>query len=258
MSRIRCQIAVLLSLAAGLILTGTGCVKIDASVSLEREGSGTLRAVCGMPSYINKQAGLARKLSASLDAAAGKTNVSPKDLDVPFVYDEAVLRTKFTAMAREGILLESLKIREQGGWNYVDFTLKFKELETLFRQSFFRDFGVVFKRLDEKSCKLTIALPPVGSAPDVASTATLEDFNKLTPFFNGLRVVTRWDLPSEIKNSNSLLSDTRRATWEWDFDKDARALIRLSHDKIVVVFDGSEIRMKDFVKRAGSVLSDEK
>lgn len=247
------SISAFLLLMAGMLFGGLGCVKIDATVTVERDGGGTLRAIYGMPTYIIKQAELARQISRSLDLAAGNTNAIPQELDIPFLYDEALLKAKFAAMAKEGLILESMKTREQGGWNYVDFTLKFKTLESLVKQSFFSDVGVIFKHLDDKSCKLTISLPQVGATPEVAGAVTQESLNKLTPFFNGLRVVTRLVLPGEIRNNNSMMSDNRRATWEWDFDKDPQVLARLARDKIIVVFDASDLRMKDFEKPAGTV-----
>lgn len=253
-----CQLLACLILMTGLLFSGLGCVKIDASVIIERDGSGSLHAIYGMPTYIIKQAELARQLSRSLDLAAGQTNASSIDLDLPYLYDEGILKAKFAALAKEGLSVESVKTREQGGWNYVDFTLKFTTLESLFKQSFFRDFGVIYKHLDEKSGKLTISLPQAGSTPDIVSVVTQESLNKLTPFFNGFRVVARLGLPGEIRNSNSLMSDSRRATWEWDFDKDSEALARLARDKIVVVFDVSDVRIRDFEKLAGSVFPDQK
>jgi len=251
------QISLFTFLLSVLLFAGMGCVKIDATVSIERDGSGTLRAIYGMPTYIIKQADLARELSTSLDLANGRTNTVPVVLDIPFLYDEAVLRTKFSAMAVDGLTLESLKTREQGGWNYVDFSLKFKTLGGLFKQSFFKDTAVSLKHLDETSCKLVITPPPVGQTPEISTVVMQESINSLTPFLNGFRVVTRMGFPSDIRNSNSLMSDNRRATWEWDYEKDQQALSRLAQSKMVVVFDVSEFRIKDFEKPAGTVLLNE-
>ncbi len=240
---------------AGLLIAGQGCVKIDATLKVDRDGSGTLRALYGMPTYIIKQAELTRQLSASIDVASGKTNPVPQNLDIPFMFDKEILKTKFDSMEPSGITLETLNTREQGGWNYVDFTLKFKTLESVFKQSFFKDFGVVLKHMDDKSCKLTVNLPPVGNMGDPSNILTQDNVNSLTLFLNGFRVVARLVFPSEIRNSNSLISDTRRATWEWDFDKDSQALSRIARDKIIVVFDVLDVRIKDFEKPAGDVLS---
>jgi hypothetical protein len=113
---------------------------------------------------------------------------------------------------------------------------------------------VVVKRLDESSCKLTVTLPPIGSSPDIAAVVTQESLSKLAPFFNGFRVVTRVTVPGAIRNTNSLISDLRRATWEWDFDKDSSALVRFARDKMVMVFDVSEARITEFEKPAGTGL----
>lgn len=245
-------------LMTGFLFVGFGCVKIDTTLSLDRDGSGSMRAIYGMPTYIIKQAELMRQLSASLDVAAGKTNVISPALDIPFLYDEAILKAKFEGMAKDGIKLEAINLHEQGGWNYVDFTLKFKTLESLFKQSLFNDIGVSLKHLDDASCKLTINLPHVGNAAEIASVVSQENINKLTPFLNGLRVASHLTLPGDLRNSNSQISSGRHATWEWDFDKDSQALARLARDKMIVVFDVAEVRIKDFEKPASRVLANEK
>lgn len=258
MKRFRLPTSAFLILAAGLLWSGAGCVKIDATVNIGRDGSGTLRAIYGMPSHIIRQAESARQLARSLDLAAGVTNPVPEELDIPYLHDETLLKAKFGAMAGDGLQLESLKTREQGGWKYVDLTLKFKSVQSLFSQSFFGDFGVGFKHLDERSCKLTLTLPPGGHSRETTSVVLQESLNKVTPFFNGFRVVVRLGLPGDIRNSNSLTSDARRATWEWDFDKDVQALARLTGEKIIVIFDATDVRLKDFEKLPGSLVLDEK
>lgn len=241
-----------------LLSLGSGCVKIDATITMERDGSGSLRTICGMSTHVIKQAELAREMARSLDLAAGITNSVLPDVDIPYLYDEAALRAKFGVMARDGITLESLKLREQGGWNYVDFNLKFKNMESLFRQPLFRNCGVVYKRLDERTGKLTITPPPVGASPDTAGLTVQENLNKLTPFLNGFRVVVRVSVPGEIRNTNSQISDSHRATWEWDFDKDSQALARLNRERMILIFDAADVRGKDFDKPADPVLLNEK
>ncbi|MEI6563488.1 MAG: hypothetical protein WCO42_04170 [bacterium] len=244
-----------LMLVAGVLCSGMGCIKIDATVNFGREGNGSFRAMYGMPSYILKRVEADRQLTRSLDYAAGKPSASSQtELDIPFLYDEVALKSRFKGLSSDEVILEALKTREQGGWRYVDFTLKFSTLESLFKQSFFKDFGVSFMHIDENTCKLVVTLPPVGNTPDAMSMATPESLAKLTPFLNGFRVITRITVPGDIRNSTSLMSDSQRATWEWDFDKDARALERLSHDKIIIVFDAAGIKIRDFEKPAGTTV----
>jgi len=238
------------------LLSGGGCIKIDATLSLNRDGGGTLRAMYGMPSFLIKQLDVTRQWTRSLEVAEGRTNAVPLSvLDIPMVFDEPLLNAKFRKMAVDGVILETLRTRDQGGWKYVDFTVKFNRLERLMQQSFFKDCGVSFKVSGDETCKLSVTLPE--SAPAVTSGAlgSPEAIAKLTPFLNGLRVVVRIDLPGDIRNSTSSVSDSRRATWEWDFDKDIHVLDRLAQEKMIVLFDGSLIRMKEFEKPAGSNLA---
>ncbi len=239
---------------AGVLAGSTGCIKIDTSLSLNRDGSGSLRTIYGMPTFLIKQMELTRQWSRSLDFAGEKsTNAPLSTLDIPMIFDETVLSNRFRMMTTDGVNLESLRTREQGGWKYVDFNLKFGRFEGLVKQSFFRECGVVFSRVGDDTCKLSVSLPPIGVSPDLAAQTNpgAGASAKLTPFMNGLRVVVRIDLPGEIRNSSSMMSDNRRATWEWDFDKDASAIERLTKDRIIVVFDGRQVRFNDFEKPAG-------
>jgi hypothetical protein len=236
----------------GVLTGGTGCIKIDASLSLNRDGSGSLRTIYGMPTFLIKQMELTRQWTRSLDLAGDKSATMPLPaLDIPMIFDEVVLNNRFRMMTRDGVTLESLRTREQGGWQYVDFNLKFSRFEGLVKQSFFKECGFIFARAGEDTCKVSVSLPPVGVSPDLQARIGSGGSPTLTPFMNGLRVIVRIDLPGEIRNSSSAMSDNRRATWEWDFDKDANAVERLTKDRIIVVFDGRQVRFNDFEKPAG-------
>ena len=239
-------------LLMGVLAGATGCIKIDASLSLNRDGSGSLRTIYGMPTFLIKQMELTRQWTRSLDFAGGKsTNMPLPSLDIPMIFDEAVLNSRFRQMTADGVNLESLRTREQGGWRYVDFNLKFSRFDGLVKQSFFKECGVVWARAEDDTCKLLVSLPPVGMSPNLSAQTNPGASANLTPYMNGLRVVVRVDLPGEIRNSSSTMSDNRRATWEWDFDKDATAIERLAKDRIIVVFDGRQVRFKNFEKPAG-------
>jgi len=210
--------------------------------------------VYAMPAFLIKQMDVTRQWTRSLALAEGKSTITPPPkLEIPMIFDETVLKGYFAAMSADGITLESLKTRDQGGWKYVDFNLKFTRLDGLMRQPCFKDCGVAFKAIGNDTCKLTVTPPPSGDVSGDA-TSSSDGMAKLTPFVNGLRVVVRIDLPGEIRNSTALMSDSRRATWEWDFDKDARAIGRLGRESLVVVFDGSQSRIREFEKAAGSTL----
>ena len=142
----------ILSLALAGVMAG-GCVKIDATLRLERNGSGSLRTIYAMPAFLVKQLEVTRQWARSLDLAAGKpTNAAPAQVEIPMIFDEAALKPYFAAMAADGVTLEALKTRDQGGWKYVDFTVKFTRFDGLVKQPCFRDCGVAFKTVGDSSC----------------------------------------------------------------------------------------------------------
>lgn len=244
-----------LLLLSACVLVGPGCIKIDSTLTFDKEGAGSFRTQYAMPTFLVKQMEMARQLTRSMMLAEGKsTNAPLPALDIPQLFDEAVLKTRFQEMEASGLKLESLRTREQGGWQYVDFTLKFTRLEALITQSFFRDCGFRFSHVGGDVCKLAITPPSVGVPSGGGDRGSQETVAKLTPFLGGLRVLIRIDVPGEIRNSTSVMSDNVRATWEWDFEKDTRVMERLSQDKLVVVFDGRLVRMKEFEKPAGSLV----
>lgn len=243
----------LVSCAAGLLVFSTGCLKIDATLTINRTGGGTLRAMYGMPAFLVRQLEVTRQWTHALDLAVGRTNSAPlPELDIPMVFDEAALKTRFRKMETEGVTVDSYRCREQGAWQYVDMTLKFERLETLLKQPCFRECAISLKALGQEGLKLSLTPPGSGSDLPAASLSSPEAITKLTPFVNGLRIVVRIDVPGEIRNTTALISDSRRATWEWDFEKDSHVIERLAQDKMILVFDGTGARLREFDKPAGS------
>ncbi len=243
-----------LGLLLAVLLGGSGCIKLDATLVLKRDGSGTLRAMYAMPTSILKQMDKARQWVRALDRAGGGTDEPSKARrDFALLFDEAALKAEFKGMEPAGVTLEpqSLRLREHGGWEYVDFSVKFTRLESLVKQPFFKDCGVSLSHPGESSCKLVVTLPPVRGGTDLTGGA--DSAAKLAPFLNGLRVVIRMDCPGELRNSNSLLSDRFRATWEWDYGKDVQVLERLAKERMIAVFDASQVRINDFEKPAETV-----
>jgi hypothetical protein len=121
-------------------------------------------------------------------------------------------------------------------------------LETLLNQPFFDMCGFVLSGAGTGSYKLVVSLPEMGLPSELPNVDDPQVSERVSPFLNGLRVTARIGIPSEIRNSNSVSSDSRRATWEWDFDKDSRVLNRLAQEKLILVFDGAGVRLRDFSK----------
>jgi len=235
-----------------VVLLVTGCVKIDSTMDVAADGSGTWRVVYAMPVHMIRQIETTRDMVKELDRSGQgvKRSLSNRTADLPYLFDESAVRERFKALDSQGIMLTKLQTRSQGGWRYVDFTVKFTRLETLINQPFFDPCGFSVSGAGTATCKLVVSLPDMGPPGDLPNLDDATVSARVTPFMNGLRVTARIGVPGEIRNSNSSSSDGKRAVWEWDFDNDARVLARLAQEKIVMVFDGTGVRLRDFTKTA--------
>lgn len=235
----------------GILLTA-GCVKIDSTLDLAENGSGTWRVVYAMPLHMIRQMEFSQGISRDIQSAtpSGGAALVDRMQDIPYLFEEEAIRRRFKMLSVQGIVLDKVQTRSSGGWRHVDMTVRFTKLENLFRQPFMDGLGVAVSGAGTGSCKLSISLPEMGQAETLPNPEDSAVSAKISPFMNGLRIISRIGVPGDIRNSTSLTSDGRRATWEWDYDKDARALPRLARDRMIVVFDGSGSTLRDFTKPA--------
>lgn len=237
-------------LSAALLLSCAGCLQIDSTLELEANGAGKWKLLYSMPTHIFRQMQAARELAADLAKAGGDTQYRPQPLDIPCIFDEAEIKKRFEPLRSQGVRLVKLQVGERGGWQRVDMTVRFDNLADLLRQPFFSACAFSMTRLADRNWKFTAAPPRLsvdGAMPDYSDEETRR---KTVAFLNGMRIVVRIDFPGTIKNSNSYMSDLRRATWEWDFDKDSRILERLDRETMAAVIDGRGVRFSEFDKPA--------
>jgi hypothetical protein len=231
-------------------LAVTGCIKIDSTLDLNADGGGKWHLIYSMPPHMIKQVQNAAILAAELRAAGGETNAVPEPLDLPMLFDEVVIRNRFVPLAEQGITLDRVEIKPRAGWPTVDLRVGFKSLESLLRLPFFADCGATYRREADGTGRLTMVAPRLGLAEKVPDLTPPDVSMSVAPFLRGLTVVSRVGLPGEIRNTNAGVTDGRRATWEWDFDRDAMAMNRLNQAKMIVIFDSVGTSLKPFEKTA--------
>lgn len=234
------------------LLLAAGCVKIDSTLDVGSDGSGSWRLVYGMPLHMIKQMEMTRGIVKELDGAGGPKAPMLVDRmqDIPYLFDEEAIRRRFKPLEVQGVILSKVQTRSSAGWRNVDLSIKFTRLETLLRQPFFDSVSVSLSGAGTGASRLVIGLPEMGKPENLPDAGDPLVGEKVSPFLNGLRIISRIGLPGDIRSSSSISSDGRRATWEWDYDKDPRVLSRLAREKMVIVFDGSGANLRDFSKSA--------
>jgi hypothetical protein len=233
---------------AGLALAATGCIKIDSTLDLNANGSGKWHLIYSMPPHMVKQVQNANVLTADLRRAGGDTNAMPEPLDIPLLFDEVTLRNRFVPLAAQGITLERLEVKPRGGWTAVDMKVQFTSLEKLLNLPFFADCGATFRRDPDGTGRLALVAPQLGLEEKVPDLTPPDVSMSVSPFLRGMLVAVRIGLPGDIRNTNAGQSNGRRATWEWDYERDPLALNRLNKTKMIVIFDGAGTGMAPFEK----------
>jgi hypothetical protein len=234
------------------LLVFSGCIKIDSTIDIAPDGGGSWRLMYAMPTHVIRQIEVTSDMAKELDRAGkgGTMRAVSRVADLPYLFNEAAIKERFKLLESQGIILGKVQTRSHGGWSYVDLSIKFTRLETLLSQPFLAECGFALSNTGSGTCKLVVSMPDMGTPDELPNLDDPSVSERVRPFMNGLRVVSRIGVPGEIRNSNSSSSDSRRATWEWDFDKDNRALARLSQAKMIIVFDARDLRLRDFSRPA--------
>jgi hypothetical protein len=228
-----------------------GCLQIDLALDLQPDGAGTMRLVYAMKRQAIAQVGAMQTLARQLDSAGGKTGVV-EELDIPVLFDEAAIRQKFKAAAANGIKLEAIELRSRNEWQFVDLKVGFKSLDQLAGMSFFRDCAMQLKK-EPGAYRLTLQGPNLGEGgpfPNMSDPATLRN---LTPLLAGLDILIRVNTPTDVRQTNSGTSDSRRATWSFNFDKEPRILEMFADSaksRMIVSFSDEAVFLKEFEKKA--------
>ncbi len=237
-------------LVLAVLLGGTGCIKLDSTLTINADGGGKWRLVYSMPAHMIKQVQSTAVLAAELRRAGGVGNAVPELLDIPLLFDETVLQNRFASLAAPGLVLSKLTVNTHGAWPSVELTIQFDSLETLLKQPYFADMGAVYRRDVDGTGRLVLQAPHLGVIEPLPDLTDPKVAPTVTPFFAGLHVTSRIIAPGSVRNTNAGNSDSRRCTWEWDFDQDSGSLARLNEAKMIVVFDAGTVHMKSFEKPA--------
>lgn len=235
---------------AALLALSSGCLKIDSTLDLNSDGSGKWRIIYAMPAHMIRQVQNAVNLTAALQQAGGVTNTVAEPLDLPLLFEEPAVRNRLAPLAAQGIRLVKVEVKPRAGWPTVEMTVQFDSLEKLLNQPFFADCAATYRREADGTGRLTLTAPRLGlqaKPPDLTDPKTS---TAMVPFLAGLNVVSRIGVPGAIRNTNAGANDGRRATWEWDFERDGNAVERLNEARLIVIFDAAAVAMKPFEKPA--------
>lgn len=233
---------------AALVLLLAGCIKLDQTLTLNKDGSGTLDIRYGMAEQTIAQLEAMEQMSQQ--GADGGGDVVASDDGTPFDFDEAEVREKFEQDKPEGVELVSVSSEVVDGWKYIQMQLSFADLEALKRTEFFEDSELAISRnadgnyvmLQKTGADDAGIGAPAGGEDDGMAEAMMQ---QMATMFAGLRIATSVVAPGEVLESNATSVEGNKATWVFDIDEDPSVLSKLGAMDLQMTFSGEGVDLPE-------------
>jgi hypothetical protein len=238
--------ALIMGWAIAIALVFAGCVKVDQTLTFDKNGKGTLEMRYGMAEQTIAQLEAMEQMAASM----GQTPDEATGDNMPFDFDEARIREEFEAERPEGVELVSLSSETVNGWRYVNMRLSFETLSALSQTELFSDAELSLTKNADGNYVLVQTTGsddrmPSGPA-DPSNPAASAMMEQMAGMFAGMRIVTTVVAPTDVIESNATERNGRQASWVFDVDEDPSALTKLQGTNLRLVFDGKGVEIPEF------------
>ncbi|OGV60058.1 MAG: hypothetical protein A2283_19825 [Lentisphaerae bacterium RIFOXYA12_FULL_48_11] len=232
----------------------SGCIKVDETLTLEKNGSGNLELIYAIPEQTVSQMKSMFKLREQMDTVLG--HAMPRTIEDEFeqvFFDPSEDRIKLLVKKYEklGITMDTLKVETRNAVRNVTLKVAFADLGEVARADFFPRHGFslfrnnddtyTFSRLPDNDETI---LKPRGIAPESAGL--------LSPVLSGFRVALKVNTPGKIFESNASRKALYNAAWIFDFDKDPNAVETLQNQSMKIIFDGKGSKLPEVRQLAKS------
>lgn len=231
--------------AAILLSLVTGCVSIDETLSINSDGSGSYRIKYAMTPEAITRMSSALTLARRLQESSGNQRVNTDDIDsTPLLFDKQLIEKDIAKARRHSIILDELTVQHKQGRSHVDMTLSFTTLAGLTKTRFFSHRQLSLLRDTNQNYSVAIRTAGSGRPQGNTPTATGDD-ESLSTILAGFRAVTTINVPTRMLGSTARVSGMRSATWEFEYNRDRKALIRLQNTAMLITFSGEGLRIPE-------------
>ncbi len=220
----------------------TGCIKVDQTLTLNKDGSGVLDIRYGMSEQAIAQLEAMEKMGEAMQESGGEPIDMEADTPFDLDFDEAQVRQDFDSQGLEGVKLLSATSETTDGWRYMNLKLNFDNLEALKQTDFFDDSELSLSKDAEGNYVLTQRSTD-GEAGGDMDDMDPQMLEQMATMFAGMRIANRFVVPTEIIETNATAVDGRSAAWVYDIGQDPAILTQLDDVNMRVVFssDGASI-----------------
>ncbi len=239
-------LVIIAALAMGLV----GCIKVDQTLSLNKDGSGQLAIKYGMSEQTIAQMEAMKKMAENMPKPEGTEAEADDDAeDSPFDFDEAKIRAKLEKLDPKGITVKSVTSEVKDGWKYMNVSIEFKDLNALLETDFYDNNTLSLTKNAEGNYELLQQSEDynMGGPDKDAMDPEMEKqmLQQMAPLLKGMSVAMRVVLPTEVLDTNATEKNGNEVSWIYDMDKDPDLLMKMDKTSMRVVFSGKDVNLPE-------------
>ncbi|MBM4143716.1 MAG: hypothetical protein FJ225_09035 [Lentisphaerae bacterium] len=233
---------------AALALFGAGCVKVNQTLTINKNGSATYELSYDIAEQTVQQMKAMFTLRDQMMSLSGESVAAPQlDPRVRAFFDpeQLALTRAVQEYAKYGVSLERIRVESRRGVREVRLKANINQLAALAVSDLFPDYGFSLTKDAKGNYEIYRVPGKFGQAAPVDMDDP-ETQKMLQPFFAGFKVVTKIQASGQILESNAE-NDTRYSSvWSFDYDRDTEAFLKLQREPMRMVFDGRGANITEF------------
>lgn len=219
----------------------TGCFKVDQTLILEEDGSGTVDLTYGM-----SEESIAQWQDVARNMFDSSTPDSSSSM-MPFDFSDDDIRDDFKEFERDGVTLRSVKTEARDGWKFRRMVIGFKSLAGLAKAGFLADRNISLAKDPQGNYVFIQQAGRGGNLPPELAAFTGTSVDSLfSGMMQGFRAVIRVKTPGRILETNAPEKSDRQARWVFDLESDPEALQKVQEASLRIVFEGKGLDIPAF------------
>jgi hypothetical protein len=230
-----------------LALLVAGCIKLDQTLTIKPDASGTLDVNYSISedAVVQAKAALKLKQQMTMESDRGPADVMDGEIGRVFLNPvEDEIRKEVGKYAKNGLKVDSLKVTTKDGWRTVKMRLSFKDLGSVAKTDFFAENGFTISK--DSTGNYVLLREASGHNAYLLNPDMMQ---LLTPIMSGFNVVVNVVVPGKILKTSAHRTSGNTATWSYNFDRAPDALLALQSQQFSIVFESKGVSLPTITRK---------
>ena len=229
------------------VCLSAGCIRIEQELVLKDDGSGTFDVEYSIAEQSITQINAMLKLEEQMARVAGDESIDPAAHERIRLFlspDKGEIAGKLKEYEQHGITVDELTVTTRGARRHVHVNLLFRNIAEAAKADFFADYG--FSLFRSPRGEYAIYRPPsVTQYQTDMDFSDAETVKLLSPLLGGFHFSLSMKMPGKVLRTTAHRKTFDTASWSFDFDRDANALVALQKQEFGLVFDGEGLGLPE-------------